>query len=163
VIDFKLDKKERLELAAQMFKRACMILTKENITFDKSVVVEVVKKYFPDNRRILNELQRYSVSGTIDTGILSNVQEVSLSKLVKSLKDKNFTEVRKWVAENSDAEAADIFRKIYDKSSDFVETNSIPELVLILGDYQYKAAFVADHEINLTACLVECMANLQFR
>ena len=162
VIDFKLDKNDRLELAAQMFKRACMILTKENIKFDKTVVVEVVKKYFPDNRRILNELQRYSVSGAIDTGILSNVREISLSKLVKSLKDKNFTEVRKWVAENSDTESADIFRKIYDKSSSFVSSNSIPQLVLILAEYQFKAAHVADQEINLTACLVEIMANIQF-
>jgi hypothetical protein len=139
-----------------------MILTKEGIEFEKAVVAEVVKKYFPDNRRVLNELQRYSVSGVIDTGILSNVQEVTLSKLVKSLKDKNFTEVRKWVAENSDAEAADIFRKIYDKSSDFVAPGSIPQLVLILADYQHKAAFVADQEINLTACLTEVMANVQF-
>ena len=162
VIDFKLNKQDKVGLAAQMFKRACMILTKEGIEFEKAVVAEVVKKYFPDNRRVLNELQRYSVSGVIDTGILSNVQEVTLSKLVKSLKDKNFTEVRKWVAENSDAEAADIFRKIYDKSSDFVAPGSIPQLVLILADYQHKAAFVADQEINLTACLTEVMANVQF-
>jgi hypothetical protein len=162
VIDFKLDKKDRLDLAAQMFKRACMILKKENIKFDKAAVVEVVKKYFPDNRRILNELQRYSVSGAIDTGILSNVREISLSKLVKSLKDKNFTEVRKWVAENSDTDSADIFRKIYDKSSSFVSSNSVPQLVLILAEYQFKAAHVADQEINLTACLVEIMANIQF-
>ena len=139
-----------------------MILREQNIEFDKAVVVEVVKKYFPDNRRLLNELQRYSVSGVIDSGILSNVQEVTLSKLVKSLKDKNFTEVRKWVGENSDAEAADIFRKIYDKSSEFVVAGSIPQLVLILADYQHRAAFVADQEINLTACLTEIMANVQF-
>jgi DNA polymerase III delta prime subunit len=162
VIDFKLNKEDKVNLAAQMFKRACMILNKEGVEFDKSVVAEVVRKYFPDNRRVLNELQRYSVSGVIDTGILSNVQEVTLSKLVKSLKDKNFTEVRKWVAENSDAEAADIFRKIYDKSSEFVVAGSIPQLVLILADYQYKSAFVADQEINLTACLTEVMANVQF-
>jgi DNA polymerase III delta prime subunit len=162
VIDFKLNKEDKVNLAAQMFKRACMILNKEGVEFDKSVVAEVVRKYFPDNRRVLNELQRYSVSGVIDTGILSNVQEVTLSKLVKSLKDKNFTEVRKWVAENSDAEAADIFRKIYDKSSEIVVAGSIPQLVLILADYQYKSAFVADQEINLTACLTEVMANVQF-
>ena len=163
VIDFKLSKEDKLELAAQMFKRSCMILREQNIEFDKAVVVEVVKKYFPDNRRLLNELQRYSVSGVIDSGILSNVQEVTLSKLVKSLKDKNFTEVRKWVGENSDAEAADIFRKIYDKSSEFVAAGSIPQLVLILADYQHRAAFVADQEINLTACLTEVMANVQFQ
>lgn len=162
VIDFKLNKEDKANLAAQMFKRACMILTKEGVEFNKAVVAEVVKKYFPDNRRVLNELQRYSVSGVIDTGILSNVQEVTLSKLVKSLKDKNFTEVRKWVAENSDAEAADIFRKIYDKATEFVVAGSIPQLVLILADYQYKSAFVADQEINLTACLTEVMANVQF-
>jgi DNA polymerase III delta prime subunit len=163
VIDFKLTKEDKMDLAAQMFKRACMILTKENVEYDKKVVAEVVRKYFPDNRRILNELQRYSSSGKIDSGILSDVQDVSLSKLVKSLKDKNYTDVRRWVAENTDADQVEIFHKLYDKCNDFIAPASIPQLVLILADYQYKAAFVADHEINMTACLTEILANCEFK
>jgi DNA polymerase III delta prime subunit len=162
VIDFKFSKEDKLNLAAAMFKRACTILNTENVPFDKSVVVEVVKKHFPDNRRILNELQRYSATGAIDTGILANVQEVSLTGLVKSLKEKDFTSVRKWVAENSDADTTELFRKVYDKSTEFIDSKSIPQLVLILADYQYKAAFVADTEINTTACLTEIMANCEF-
>lgn len=163
VIDFKLTKEDKMDLAAQMFKRACMILTTENVEFDKRVVAEVVRKYFPDNRRILNELQRYSASGKIDSGILSDVQDVSLSKLVKALKDKNYTEVRRWVAENTDADHVEIFHKLYDKCVDFIASASVPQLVLILADYQYKAAFVADHEINMTACLTEILANCEFK
>ena len=163
VIDFKLTKEDKMDLAAQMFKRACMILTTENVEYDKKVVAEVVRKYFPDNRRILNELQRYSASGKIDSGILSDVQDVSLSKLVKALKDKNYTEVRRWVAENTDADHVEIFHKLYDKCNDFIVPASIPQLVLILADYQYKAAFVADHEINMTACLTEILANCEFK
>lgn len=162
VIEFKLTNQDKAELAALMFKRACMILLSENVEFEKPVVAEVVKKYFPDNRRILNELQRYSASGKIDSGILSDVQEVSLSKLTKSLKDKNYTEVRKWVAENSDADQTTVFNSLYDKCSEFIVPGSIPQLVLILADYQYKAAFVADHQINLTACLTEIMINCEF-
>ena len=162
VIDFKFTKEDRLDLAAQMFKRTCNILSQENITFDKAVVVEVVKKYFPDNRRILNELQRYSATGSIDSGILANVQEVSLTGLVKSLKEKDFTSVRKWVADNNDIETSELFRRVYDKSTEYMKSGSIPQLVLILADYQYKAAFVADAEINTTACLTEIMANCEF-
>ena len=162
VVDFKLDKDDKVRCAAEMFKRACGILTNENIQFDREVVAEVVRKYFPDNRRILNELQRYSASGAIDTGILSCIQDVSLSSLVTNLKDKNFTEVRKWVAQNSDGDTADFFRQIYDKASEFMAPGSIPQLVLILADYQYKDAFVADHEINMTACLTEIMVNCEF-
>lgn len=161
VIDFKLTKDDKASLAAQMFKKACFILQEEGIEYEKAVVAEVVKKHFPDNRRILNELQRYSVSGKIDTGILTNIQEVSLSKLVKSLKDKNYTEVRKWVAENSDNEPSLIFRKLYDKCHEFVAPSSIPQLVLILADYQDKASRVADQEINLAACLTEIMAGIE--
>lgn len=162
VIDFKFTSEDKVTMAQQMFKRVLNILTKENIESDKMVVVEVVKKYFPDNRRILNELQRYSACGSIDSGILVNLKEVTLNNLVKALKEKNFTDVRKWVAENSDADVTELFRKIYDKSSEYMTGASVPQLVLILAEYQYKAAFVADHEINTTACLTEIMINCEF-
>lgn len=162
VVDFTLKNSDKVALAAEMFKRACTILTQENIEFDKKVVAEVVKKYFPDNRRILNELQKYGSCGKIDTGILSNVQDVSIKNLTSALKEKNFTEVRKWVAQNSDADSSEVFRTIYDASSEFLTGSSIPQLVLILADYQYKAAFVADPEINMTACLTEIMVNCEF-
>jgi len=162
VIDFTLQKDDKVRLAAEMFKRACSILTQENIEFDKKVVAEVVKKHFPDNRRVLNELQKYGSCGKIDTGILQNVQNVSITNLTNALKDKNFTEVRKWVAQNSDADSSEIFRTIYDAASEFLTSSSVPQLVLILADYQYKAAFVADPEINMTACLTEIMVNCEF-
>jgi len=163
VVDFTLKNSDKAKLAAEMFQRACTILTTESIEFDKKVIAEVVKKYFPDNRRILNELQRYGSNGIIDTGILSNVQDVSITTLVKSLKEKNYTEVRKWVAQNSDINSDEIFRTLYDAASEYLANPSIPQLVLILADYQYKAAFVADPEINITACLTEIMVNCEFK
>ncbi|MDB4726077.1 AAA family ATPase [bacterium] len=163
VIDFKLSKEDKMECAAQMFKRTCTVLSQENVEYEKAVVAEVVKKHFPDNRRILNELQRYAATGRIDTGILNNLQEVTIQNLVVSLKEKDYTSVRKWVADNSDADNTTIFRRLYDKCTEFMESSSIPQLVLILADYQYKAAFVADHEINMTACLTEIMANCSFK
>ena len=163
VVDFTLKNSDKAKLAAEMFQRACTILTTEGIQFDKKVIAEVVKKYFPDNRRILNELQRYGSNGIIDTGILSNVQDVSITTLVKSLKEKNYTEVRKWVAQNSDINSDEIFRTLYDAASEYLANPSIPQLVLILADYQYKAAFVADPEINITACLTEIMVNCEFK
>lgn len=162
VIDFKLKGSDKAKLAAEMFQRVCKILQTENIEYDKKVVAEVIKKYFPDNRRILNELQRYGATGKIDTGILCDVENISITSLITLLKEKNFTEVRKWVALNSDVNNAEIFRTIYDLSSEYLTPPSIPQLVLILADYQYKAAFVADPEINLTACLTEIMANCEF-
>ena len=120
-------------------------------------------KYFPDWRRVLNELQRYSVSGKIDSGILLNITEDSFKELVKNLKDKNFTEVRKWVAKNGDSETINIFRQLYTSATDNVEQASIPQLVLILADYQYKAAFVADPELNLMAAMTEIMAQCKFK
>lgn len=163
VIEFKLSKDDKMECAAQMFKRTCTILNQENIEYDKTVVVEVVKKHFPDNRRILNELQRYSATGRIDSGILNNLQEVTLKNLITSLKEKDFTSVRKWVAENTDADPATIFRMLYDTAIDYIVSSSIPQLVLIIAEYQYKNAFVADHEINMMACLTEIMANCEFK
>lgn len=162
VIDFKITSDASASMAAQFFKRTCGILDQENVSYQKEVVVEVVKKYFPDNRRILNELQRYAATGAIDTGILSNVRDVSLSSLVEHLKNKDFTEMRKWVGMNSDMDTTELFRTVYDKSVDFMSSASIPQLTMILADYQYKAAFVADQEINTTACLTEIMASCEF-
>jgi DNA polymerase III delta prime subunit len=163
VIEFKIDSKDKQEIAAAFFKRAVQILKQENIEFDPKVVAELITKHFPDYRRILNELQRYSVSGKIDSGILLNMSEESFKDLVKLLKDKNFTEVRKWVAKQTDADTTSLFRELYDTASVNMDPNSIPQLVLTLADYQYKAAFVADHELNIMAALTEVMANCKFK
>jgi DNA polymerase III delta prime subunit len=163
VIEFKIDNAEKQVIAATFFKRVSNILKQENIQYDQKVVAELVTKHFPDYRRILNELQRYSVSGKIDSGILVNMTEESFKELLKNLKDKNFTEVRKWVAKNSDSDAINIFRQLYDTASSTMEAQSVPQLVLILADYQYKAAFVADHELNLMAALTEVMAQCKMK
>lgn len=163
VIEFKIDNKDKQEIAATFFKRATQILKQEDIEFDQKVVVELVMKHFPDYRRILNELQRYSVSGKIDSGILVNMSEESFKSLVKLMKEKDFTEVRKWVAKNSDSDTTALFRELYDSASTTIEPNSIPQLVLVLADYQYKAAFVADHELNIMAALTEIMAQCKFK
>jgi DNA polymerase III delta prime subunit len=163
VIEFKIDNKEKQEIAAAFFKRATAILKQENIEFDPKVVAELVTKHFPDYRRILNELQRYSVSGKIDSGILVNMSQESFKGLVKLMKDKDFTEVRKWVAKNSDADTTALFREFYDSASVNMDANSIPQMILILADYQYKAAFVADHELNIMAALTEIMAQCKFK
>ena len=163
VIEFKIDNKEKQEIAATFFKRATAILKQEGIEFDQKVVVELVMKHFPDYRRILNELQRYSVSGKIDSGILVNMSQESFKDLIKLMKDKNFTEVRKWVAKNSDSDTVALFRELYDSASNTIEANSIPQMVLVLADYQYKAAFVADHELNIMAALTEIMAQCKFK
>ena len=163
VIDFKIENAEKQQIAASFFKRVMNILTQENIVADQKVVAELVTKHFPDWRRVLNELQRYSVSGKIDSGILLNVTEESFKQLITNLKDKNYTEVRKWVAKNGDSDTINIFRQLYDTSSVNMEAASIPQLVLILADYQYKAAFVADHEVNLMAALTEIMAQCKMK
>ena len=163
VIEFKIDSKEKQEIAAAFFKRATAILRQENIKFDPKVVAELITKHFPDYRRILNEMQRYSVSGKIDSGILVNMSEESFKGLIKLMKDKDFTEVRKWVAKNSDADTTALFRELYDNASVNMDVNSIPPMVLILADYQYKAAFVADHELNIMAALTEIMAQCKFK
>jgi len=163
VIEFKVDNKDKPTIMGAFYKRVVGILKSENIAFEPKVVVELVTKYFPDYRRILNELQRYSVSGTIDAGLLVNIGDESYTELVKYLKTKNFTEVRKWVGKNSDTESTELFRKFYDKAIDILEQGSIPQLVLILAEYQYKAAFVADREINTMAALTEIMAQLKFK
>ena len=163
VIEFKIDSADKQAIAAQFFKRAVTILKNEEIEFDPKVVAELITKHFPDYRRILGELQRYSVSGKIDSGILVNMSQESFKDLVKLLKDKNFSEVRKWVSKNSDSDTTALFRELYDTASTNIEPNSIPQLVLTLADYQYKAAFVADHELNIMAALTEVMANCKFK
>jgi DNA polymerase III delta prime subunit len=163
VIDFKIENTEKAEIAGAFFKRTIGILKAENIDADQKVVAELVTKHFPDWRRVLNELQRYSVSGKIDAGILVNMTEDSFKDLLKNMKDKNFTEVRKWVAKNGDSETINIFRQLYDTASVHLESASIPQLVLILADYQYKAAFVADHELNLMAALTEVMSSCKMK
>jgi DNA polymerase III delta prime subunit len=163
VIDFKIENKDKQVLAGTFFKRATQILKQEGIEFDPKVVAELVTKHFPDYRRMLNELQRYSVSGKIDSGILLNMSEESYKDLVKNLKEKNYAEVRKWVGKNSDADTVALFRELYDTSATHLEAGSIPSLVLVLADYQYKAAFVADHELNIMAALTEIMMQCKFK
>lgn len=162
VIDFRLNG-QKAKMASQFFKRVEWILEQEKVTYDKEVVAAIITKHFPDNRRILNELQRYSVSGTIDKGILSSVSDIQLGDLIKALKDKNFADSRKWVTNNLDNDPARIFRKLYDGLYENLKPQSVPQLVLILAKYQYQAAFVADPEINLIACLTEIMVDCEFR
>jgi DNA polymerase III delta prime subunit len=163
VVEFKIDGKDKQQIAANFFKRAAGILKDEQIEFDPKVVAEVVTKHFPDYRRILNELQRYSVAGKIDSGILVNLSQESFRELVGFLKEKKFPEVRKWVAKNSDIETTQLFKELYDNAVEFLEPSTIHHLVLILADYQYKAAFVADHELNTTAAMVEIMMQCKFK
>ena len=162
VIDFKISKKEMPALATQFMKRVAGILDKQGVEYDKAVVAEVIKKHFPDWRRSLNELQRYSATGRIDSGMLSSMQVATFKSLIGFLKERNFTSMRKWVGENIDSDSIAIFRTLYDTASENVEKNSVPQLVLILAKYQYQAAFVADHEINLVSCLTEIMIECKF-
>lgn len=163
VIDFKIDAAEKPAIAGAFYKRVCQILKKEGIEFDKKVVAELITKHFPDYRRILNELQRYSVSGKIDAGLLVNLSEDSYKELMVCMKGKDFTGVRKWVAKNSDSDATQLFRNLYDNSTEFLVNASIPQMVVILADYQYKAAFVADQELNIMAALTELMTSCEFK
>ncbi len=162
VIDFRLVNGEKAKMASAFFKRITHILGTEKVEFDEKVIAEVVKKHFPDFRRVINELQRYSKLGKIDVGILSQIGDISLTQIVKHLKEKDFTSVRKWAA-TSEIDNTTFFRKLYDALYDIAKPQSIPQAVLILADYQYKQAFVADHEINLVACLTEIMANVEFK
>jgi len=162
VIDFKLNG-SKAKMASQFFKRVEWILEQENVQYDKQVVAAVITKHFPDNRRILNELQRYSVSGVIDKGILGNVADIQLDTLNVALKDKDFGSARKWVTSNLDNDPTKIYRKLYDGLYELLKPQSVPQLVLILAKYQYQAAFVADAEINLMACLTEIMVDVEFK
>jgi DNA polymerase III delta prime subunit len=162
VIDFKIPNNEKAKMASQFMKRCKGILEVEGIEFSDAVLAELINKYFPDWRRVLNELQRYSATGKIDSGILTNLGDESFKQLFEFLKAKSFSNMRKWVGENSDIETSVLFRKIYDTASQYIKPASIPQLVLIIGDYQFKAAFVADPEINIVACLTMIMTECEF-
>lgn len=162
VIDFKISKKAIAKLATQFFKRVTFILEAEGIEFDQKVVAEVINKHFPDWRRVLNELQRYSATGKIDTGILVNLQETSIKELVVLLKDKNYTEIRKWVKNNLDTDVNDLYNQFYEISGEICTKQTAPQLILDLAKYQYQNAFAANPEINFLAFLVEVMMNCEF-
>jgi hypothetical protein len=148
-------------MAGGFFKRVQSILQSEKVEYDDKVIAELIKKHFPDNRRILNELQRYSQFGKIDTGVLAQIGNVQLTEITKHIKDKDFTAIRKWVA-STDLDTNTMFRQLYDSLYDFMKPQSIPQAVVIIADYQYKNAFVADTEINLVACLTELMVECEF-
>jgi DNA polymerase III delta prime subunit len=161
VIEFKLPKADKPKIAAAFFKRVTEIMSIEKIEADGKVVAKVIEKHFPDYRRVLNELQRYSASGKIDEGIFVNLGESNMQELVSSLKDGDWKKMRTWVVNNIDNDPGTIFRKLYDTLTDQVK--QVPQLILLLADYQYKAAFCADQEINLVACLTEIMAAVEFK
>jgi DNA polymerase III delta prime subunit len=163
VVDFSIKGKERQSIAAQFFKRLQEILVAEGVEYDNKVLVELVNKHFPDWRRVLNECQRYSVSGKIDSGILATFSDVAVNELVKNLKTKNFSEVRKWIVSNLDNDTTVLLRRIYDSLYDALVPGSIPAAVLVLAKYQYQGAFVADQEINMLACLTELMVECEFK
>ena len=163
VIDFALKGKEKQLLAGNFFKRLQEILDTEGVEYDNKVLVELINKHFPDWRRVLNELQRYSSSGKIDSGILASFSDVKVNGLIKNLKNKEFSEVRKWVVNNLDNDSGVLMRRIYDVLHDSLVPNSIPAAVLVLAKYQYQIAFVADQEINLLACLTELMVECEFK
>tara|TARA_R100000657_G_C4675972_1_gene121840 strand:+ start:777 stop:1709 length:933 start_codon:yes stop_codon:yes gene_type:complete len=162
-IEFTIPSEEKPTLAGQFMDRVKFILESENIPYEDAIVAQLITKYFPDFRRVLNELQRYSVAGVIDIGILSQVGEIQVKELASSMKSKNFTEARKWVVSNLDNSQTELFRKIYEGLHEYFQPSSIPQAILILADYQYKSAFVADQEINLTACIVELMMECEFK
>ena len=163
VVEFKLRNADKPKLAGQFFKRVEWILEREGIDYEQKVVAELITKHFPDNRRILNELQRYSVTGRIDSGILVSQSDANLKTLFDALKNKEFTAVRKWVGQNIDGDVAPFFRKFYESLHDLLVPSSVPEVVVILADYQFKSAFCADQEINVTAMLTEIMVSAEFK
>ena len=161
--DFSIPKDEKQEIAGEFFKHSLELLKKENVNFEPKAVAALVQKHFPDWRRVLNELQRYSVSGNIDAGILVNISSDNIKELMDHMKRKEFTDVRKWVVNNLDNDPVRLFRSLYDNLYDCVDGSTIPHIVIILGEYQYKSAFVADQEINTLACLTEIMARGKFK
>ena len=163
VIDFSISRKDKPSIASQFFKRINDILEKENIEGDKKVIAELINKYFPDWRRVLNECQRYSIGGKIDVGILANLDNVNVKELVGYLKGKEFPNVRKWIVQNLDNDPSVILRKVYDSIYEYMKPKSIPEAVLIIAKYQYQSAFAADQEINLLAALTEIMCSCEFK
>ncbi len=163
VIDFTIKGKQKAQLAGAFFKRLQTILEQEKIEYDQKVLAELVSKHFPDFRRVLNECQRYSTGGKIDAGILASFSDISVNELIKSLKDKNFTEVRKWVVSNLDNDASVLLRRVYDACYDCLTPQSIPAAVLVIAKYQYQCCFVVDQEINLLAALTELMCEVEFK
>ena len=163
VIDFKVVNGQKKKCADQLLTRLISVLNDEKIPFDKKVLAELIIKHFPDLRRTINELQRYSVRGKIDSGILFTLSEANNKELITTLKEKRFNDMRKWVVSNIDKEPTSMFRNIYEVLHKSLDPKSIPQSVLILAGYQYKAAFVADQEINMVACLTEIMANCKFK
>ena len=161
VVDFTLKNDEKSKMAGQFFKRIQSILQSENVEYEDKVIAELIKKHFPDFRRILNELQRYSQFGKIDVGILAQIGDVSIAEITKHLKNKDFGAIRKWVA-TADFDAATLYRKLYDSLYEVLQPQSIAQAVIILADYQYKQAFVADAEINTVACFTELMRSVEF-
>ena len=162
-IEFRIPKEEKPKLANVFFNRVKNILQEESVNFETKAVAAIIEKFFPDWRRVLNELQRYSASGNIDSGILVNISDESMKELISFLKGKEFGKLRKWVVNNLDNDPGRIYRKIYDILYNSVTPNTVPNLVLIIADYQYKSAFVADHEINMLACLTEIMSQVEFK
>ena len=162
-IDFVLTPSEKPQIAAKMMERCSFILNQEGIKHDKKVLGQLIMKHFPDMRRILNELQRYSVSGSIDVGILTSIADSEIKNLVGSLRNKDFAGVRRWAALNAETSPQEVYRKIYDSLGDVLENQSIPEAIIIIGEAQYRSAFVADQEINLVACLVQIMMSCAFK
>ena len=163
MVEFSVKGKEKQTIAAEFFKRLNFILDKEQIEADKKVLVQLINKHFPDWRRILNECQRYSVGGKIDSGILATFTDIAVNDLIKNLKEKNFPEVRKWINSNMDNDTTVLLRRIYDVLYDTLVPNTIPAAVLVIAKYQYQAAFVADQEINMLACLTEIMIECEFK
>jgi len=163
VIEFSIPKSEKQNLASEFFKRVISILEKEEVKYDKRVIAEVINNHFPDWRRTLNELQRYAISGSIDAGMLVNIGDVNIKELMAGMKNKEFTNVRKWVVNNLDNNPVDLLRVVYDNLYEYVDGSTIPHCVVVLGEYQYKSAFVADQEINMMACLTEIMARAKFK
>lgn len=162
LIDFTVNKAERPKIAAKFFKRVLTILDEEGVEYDQRVIAKVIEKYFPDFRRVLNELQNYASAGKIDEGIFVNFKQESIDKLFTYLEDKNFTEMRKWVADNTDQDIGDLYRRLYDTGLNKVSMSAIPEFVVTLAKYQYQNGFVPDRELNLVACLTEIMATCEF-
>ena len=162
-IEFRINPKDKPKLASKLFERAVYILKEQNVEYEEKVLAELIKKHFPDFRKLINELQRYSVSGKIDAGILVNISDENLKTLLSHLKGKDFTEMRKWVVQNLDNDPVKIFRRIYDSMYEHLQPATIPHAVLIIADYQYKSAFVADQEVNLVACLTELMSQVKFK
>jgi len=163
VVEFNIDKKEAVSLKTQFYKRVVHILKTENISYEKEVVAEFINKYYPDWRRIINELQRYSATGKIDSGILTNFHEVSIKELMGYLKEKDWSSARKWAAENSQTDPNQIFRKLYDSASNYMDQPSVARLTMIIAESQYRAAFVVDQEINMADCLAKIMVDCDFR